>query len=358
MAADRSDPAVGLGDRFAHRPEVMPLAFGLRNHTVGHQTRIERRLEQPFQCRRRVARRPKPQINQDRPFGPTQRQTDLGHCLRQKIETHTSDQFKSRHTFADPVTGHVQKIQRRGRIADRHHRRPGPNRPWHKLERRCRDNPQRSLCSDQQMAQVIAGVVLPQRREPVQDTAVGQDGLDTQTQITRVAIAQDVHAARVGRQDTTDPRTALRCDGQREQAARLLGDLLRLLQDDTRFDRHRIFHRIDVADLVETLQRQDDRRGKVGADLSADQPGPATVRDNGDPRLLCRLDNDRDFLGGCRGQQQAVRPGPSPARLLQVTWFKIAEDRGRQVVPQSVGKGAFRRGQRFSRGILHHGSVR
>ncbi len=99
---------------------------------------------------------------------------------------------------------------------------PAPGRHWMQPQGGGRDHAQRALGPDQQVAQVIAGVVLAQPFQPVQDRAIGQHRLQPQAQVARIAVAQHVHAARIGRQHAADPRRAFRGQRQREQPARIL----------------------------------------------------------------------------------------------------------------------------------------
>lgn len=56
------------------------------------------------------------------------------------------------------------------------------------------------LGPDQEVPQIIAGVVLAQPFQPAQHRAIGQHRLDPQTQIARIAMRQHRHPAGIGRQ--------------------------------------------------------------------------------------------------------------------------------------------------------------
>jgi hypothetical protein len=70
------------------------------------------------------------------------------------------------------------------------------------------NHPQRALRANEQVAQVVAGVVLAQTRQAVPDLALRGDHLQPQTQLAGVAVAQHLGAARVGAQVAANGATA------------------------------------------------------------------------------------------------------------------------------------------------------
>jgi hypothetical protein len=115
-----------------------------------------------------------------------------------------------------------QKAQRRVRVRHHHQRRPGRGGLREKPQRRRRDDAQRPLRPDHQVAQVVAHVVLAQARQRVHHAAIGQHRLDPEAQVARIAVAQHVDPARIGRQKPADPGRALRGERQRkDQVLRL-----------------------------------------------------------------------------------------------------------------------------------------
>ena len=61
------------------------------------------------------------------------------------------------------------------------------------------------------MAQIIARVIFTQRRQPVKNAAIGHHRLNAQNQIPCIAIAQNIHPARIGRQKAAYARRSLAC---------------------------------------------------------------------------------------------------------------------------------------------------
>ena len=86
--------------------------------------------------------------------------------------------------------------------------------------------PERALGADEELLQVVAGVVLAQRPQPVPHPAVGQHHLEPEHQVAHHAVAQHRRAAGVGREVAADGAGALGAERQREQPARGRGGVL------------------------------------------------------------------------------------------------------------------------------------
>ncbi|MNV55169.1 hypothetical protein D3C71_1473940 [compost metagenome] len=93
---------------------------------------------------------------------------------------------------------------------------------------RRRDHAQGALGADEQLLQVIAGVVFPQALQAIEYLTVGHDGLDAQHQVAHHAIAQDGGAAGIGRDDAADGGRAFGSQAEGEEAVLLLRQLLGL----------------------------------------------------------------------------------------------------------------------------------
>ena len=106
------------------------------------------------------------------------------------------------------------------------------------LQRRGGDDAERAFAADEQVAQVVAGVVLAQPAQAVPDLAVGGDDLEAEAQVARRAVAQHLRAAGVGRQIAADRATAFGRQAEREQQAGVGGRLLHRLQDAAGLDGH------------------------------------------------------------------------------------------------------------------------
>ena len=86
------------------------------------------------------------------------------------------------------------------------------------LEHGRRDDAERAFRADEQVSQVVAGVVLLQGLEAVPDAPVGQHHLEAEHQLARVAVGQHADAAGVGAEVAAELAAALRRQAQRETA--------------------------------------------------------------------------------------------------------------------------------------------
>jgi hypothetical protein len=66
------------------------------------------------------------------------------------------------------------------------------------LQRRGGDDAEGAFGADEQVLEVVAGVVLAQAAQAVPDLAAGQHDLEAQRQVARVAVAQHLRAAGIG----------------------------------------------------------------------------------------------------------------------------------------------------------------
>ncbi|KAG1246413.1 hypothetical protein G6F65_020701 [Rhizopus arrhizus] len=88
------------------------------------------------------------------------------------------------------------------------------------LQRGGRDDAQRSLAADIQVAQVIAGVVLAQAAQAVPDFAFRGHHFQAQRQVARVAVAQHLGAAGVGGQVAANRAAAFGRKAERKHPLR------------------------------------------------------------------------------------------------------------------------------------------
>ena len=91
--------------------------------------------------------------------------------------------------------------------------RPGPR----KQLAGCRsDKTEGALCTDEQLLEIVAGVVLAQAPQTVEHTAVGQHHLQAQHEITHRAEPQYCSTAGIGRNRTAQLTAALRRKTERK----------------------------------------------------------------------------------------------------------------------------------------------
>ena len=183
--------------------------------------------------------------------------------------------------------------------------------------RRCND-PERSFSADEKLFQVVAGVVLAQAAQAIPHLATGQHHLQTERQFAHVAVAQNLHAARVGRKVAANLATAFGCQRQREQPAHAQSGLLQRLQHAPGFDGNGVVGRIDMADLVHA--RQADQHGFAARVRNARpaMTGVAALRHDRHTSLPAGANDRRHFGCARRTHHAARRTAITPAPVTEV----------------------------------------
>ena len=126
------------------------------------------------------------------------------------------------------------------------------------LQRRRGDDAERAFGADEEVAQVVAGVVLFQLRQAVEDAAVGQHHLEPERHLARHAIGQRGGAAGIGGEIAADGAASFGAERQRKQPVDLGGALLRDLQHHAGLAGHGVGGGVDLADLVQPPHRDHD----------------------------------------------------------------------------------------------------
>jgi hypothetical protein len=112
------------------------------------------------------------------------------------------------------------------------------------------DDAERSFRTDEEIAQVVTGVVLFELVEVVHDAPIGQHHFEAERMRTCDAMGERSRAARIGRKVTADGAASLRGQELRVETVHVRRRLPRLLQCAAGFDNDRVGHRIDFADFV------------------------------------------------------------------------------------------------------------
>lgn len=103
MARDGADPAIGLGDALAQRPEIRPLGQRLREGPVRDEPRLGRFGEQSLELGRRIHALGQAEIDEHRPVRQVgEGQPPLGHGLGQKGEALPMHEFEPRYQRPEP----------------------------------------------------------------------------------------------------------------------------------------------------------------------------------------------------------------------------------------------------------------
>ena len=212
--------------------------------------------------------------------------------------------------------GKPEQIDRGLHRGDRGPRGLDRLRPRHEAQHRRGDDAERAFRADEQVREVVAGVVLLQLVEVVEDAAVGQHHFEAERMRARDAVRQRRSAAGVGRKIAADGAASFRRQQLRIEPVDVGRGLARALQGDAGLAGDGVGDRIDLADLVHAVERQHDLA--VVRNLSADQAGVAALRDDRGRGLVGDLEQLGHFLGRARPQHHRRVAGPQRAELDQI----------------------------------------
>ena len=212
-----------LGNVLAQRPQRRGLRLRLRDARVGGDAvaRSHRANADSSSPSRARLRRGVVGLHQHIPRVTGQR---IGQCGKLRA--------RERHAFARDELETGQAIAERLPRDRRAARWPPPTsasadpgrragaRPRKQLQHRRGNDAERAFAAEEQLLQVVAGVVLAQALEAVPHAAVGEHDFESEYQVARVAVAQHRGAAGVGRQIAADGAAAFGRERQREHACR------------------------------------------------------------------------------------------------------------------------------------------
>ena len=269
--------------------------------------------------------------------------------LAHELERERVHRLEARQCRAEPFLGELQERDRRGEIAQRGECGGGRSGLRIELERCGRDDAERALAADEEVAQVVAGVVLAQAGQPVPDLAARRHDFEAEAEIAGVAVAQHLRAAGIGRQVAADGAAALGGQAEREQQT-LRGDrLLQRLQHAAGLDGDGEVGRVDAAHAVQAAEAQHHLGTARIGHGTTDQAGVAALRDDRRAVQRAGLHDGRDFGGGGRAHDGkrmaavALAPVDFVGRQVAADEQPGAAHRGAQAVEQ-----ARRRRRRFS----------
>src|SRR5580704_6590385 len=194
---DRARIELRLDNRLADLPEFPGLRAALGDDAVRNQVLFERCLKQPLQKRADaalgLARR---HFEQDVPgMGCRQRIDRPGHAYQRQIERRAWDQLEGGQLIGGTGAG----------VGEERHGILYPGEPEkhcldfarsrEQLQGRGGDDPERAFAADEELLQVVAGIVLAQAAQPVPDPPIREHDFEAQGQLARIAVAQYRDAA-------------------------------------------------------------------------------------------------------------------------------------------------------------------
>ena len=238
--------------------------------------------------------------------------------LKDELEGRAADELEGRHPVADGGAQAAEQLDRDGRRSDR---QPGGDdgaRTREELEGGGGDDTEGALGADEELLEVVAGVVLAKRAQAVPDLPVGEHDLEAEHELAGVAVAQHLHATGVGGNHATDFTRTLAGQGQRKQPVGLLRRGLHGGQRHASFGTQRVVGGIHAADAPQPRQ-VDHHRGPVGQGRGpATQAGVAALGHHRAPRRCAGPHHRRHLRSVGRQHHRTSTAGVSPAPVGEV----------------------------------------
>ena len=181
-------------------------------------------------------------------------------------------------------------------------------------QHQARDDAERALGADEQLLEVVAGVVLEHPVQRRDHGAVGKHGFEAEHHLAHHAVADHAVAAGVGRRVTADRGGAARTEVEREHQALPLRGLLHRGKRGTRLHHHRPAGPVDGFDAVHALERQPDLTGPSNAALH--KAGEPAHRHHRLPRRIAGGQNAGYLvsIGRAHDRPRGAGPRVGPAR--------------------------------------------
>ena len=275
-----------------------------------------------------------------------QRVARAGEVRQHQLERLPVGDLERREVCASELLGHPE--QRHGG-RDGRHRDPGGRVPWgggEEPQHGPGDHAERALGPDEELGEVVAGVVLAQAAQPVPDPAVGQHHLEPEHELAGHPVAQHGGAAGVGGEVPPDGAAALGAERHGEEPTHLRRGRLRVGQHDTGVDRDGPGDRVDLADGPHPTQRQHHLRARRVRHAAAHQAGVAPLRHEGGAGIAAGPHDVRDLgrgAGSHHGQGPSgvdARPVDDVRRDVRILGQDVRGADGRaEVVEQVVHEG-------------------
>ena len=303
-----------LGNILAQGPQRGRLRLAGSDRRVSDDAVLGRALQRLFQRRGEIVARAG-KFDQRLPCRfAGERVARARNVSEHQFQRGTADDLEGRNVVAGGSAQPPQQADRRGRIGHGHPGRGMCARTREELQGRRRNQSQRAFGADEEMLQIVAGVVLAQGAQAVPDAAVGQHHFEAEAKLTRIAVAQHLHPAGIGREVAADGGAAFRRQRQRKQAIDLPCCLLYGMQGAAGLDRDRVVVRVDGADAIQARER--DHHFAAGRRRAAAQAGIAALRHDGRAGVGAGAHHGGDFFcasgqyhAGCAATETAAPVG-------------------------------------------------
>ena len=290
---------------------ALRLRHALGDHGVAHAALFHGGLQQALELRARMGLGLVVRVLQHHAPG---RLLPEGHALLREVLDHQAERELAHDLEAGQAGAQVlvRQAQQLDRVFQRGHGGQGRQlrlRQRIELHGGAGDHTQRAFGADEEVAQVVAGVVLAQAGQAVPDLALRRHHFQAQAELARVAVAHHLRAAGVGAQVAADGAAALRGQAQGEQETGFLALFLQALQHAAGVHGDGEVAGIEAAHLVHAREAQH-HLGAAGVGGGAHHhAGVAALRHHGHARGGAGLHDGRHFGGGGRphhGQRAAA----------------------------------------------------
>ena len=217
-----------------------------------------------------------------------------------RVDADARHELEARHAAGGALLRDAEQIERGLRRRHADERGLDRARARHQPQHRRGDDAERALGADEQVLQVVAGVVLLELVEVVEHAPVGEHDLEAEHMRARDAVGERRRAAGIGGEIAADGAGAFRRQQLRIEPVDRGRRLARAAERHAGLAGDGVGDRVDLADAVEPRERQHDLA--MVRDLPADEAGIAALRHDRRARLVGELEDRGDLGDRARAQ--------------------------------------------------------
>ena len=272
--------ALHLAKHFAHAPERLGLFQTVGNGGIDDESRLVAFSQDRFEHLAQALAGLRRQFHQHVPGMRRSERIPAALAMTEhELDTLARHDLEARDVAAAFLLGDAEKFEGRFRRGDADEGGLERTRPRNEAQHRRGDYAERALGADEQVFQVVAGIVLLQFVEVIEHAAIRQHHFEAQRVRTRNAVSDGRGAAGIGGEVAANGASAFGGKELRIEPVDRGGRFARALQGDAGLAGDGVGGRIDFADAVEPIEREHDL--VVMRDLAADEAGIAALRHDG-----------------------------------------------------------------------------